>query len=99
MLAVSPVRLAVVKHRLAIVTREPEATDAAWERYEAWGRIVADFVAARRGLPADSLEAAVEGGMIWSALWGAITVGALGSDDVAPEAAVRTARRIVVIPE
>lgn len=99
MLAGSPVRLAVIKHRIAIVTRGPEATDAAWERYETWGRIVTEFVAARRGLPADSLEAVVEGGMIWSALWSAITVWALGPDDVAPETAVRAARRLVVIPE
>lgn len=96
MLHTSPVRLLVIKQRIAIVGQGSDAADAAWLRFEEWSAMVAEFVAERRSIAADSVEATVVGGMIWAALWSAISRWAVG-DDPDPAAAVEQARVFVTI--
>jgi len=87
----------VIRRRVAIVWRSTEATDAAWTQFGQWRRMVSEFVAERRGIPADSFEAEVLGGIVWSALSAAITAWATG-DDPDPTSAVRAARAWVALP-
>jgi len=97
MLHASPVRLLVIKRRIAIVSHGGESADAAWLRFEEWSAMVTEFVAERRGVPADSLEATVLGGMIWTALWTAISRWAV-ADDSDPAGLVDQARAYVTLP-
>ena len=96
MLHASTIRLPIIKLRVAIVTQGVEAADAAWLRFEEWSRMVADFVADRRGLPPKSLEADVVGGMIWSALWSALSAWA-ASEEPDPGPALADVRRHVTV--
>lgn len=96
MLTTSPERLPLIKARIAVVELEPGSAEAAWDQFEEWGRIVSEFVGRRRGIPVGSLEASVVGGMIWAALWAAITAWAR-SDDPDPSTIVAAARKLVLI--
>jgi AcrR family transcriptional regulator len=98
MLRASPVRIGVIKNRVAIVSRQGEAPDAAWLRHEEWTNMVVELVAERRKIPVDGLEATTIGAMIWSALWAAITAWA-ASDESEPSRFIDAVRRYIVIPE
>lgn len=91
MLHASPVRLRVIKRRVAIVSTGEEIGDAAWIRFAEMSDTVSSLVAESRALASDSLEAAVVGGMIWAALWSAITAWST-SDEADPAPFVRAAR-------
>jgi AcrR family transcriptional regulator len=94
MLQTSPIRLSLIKSRIAVVHLEDSAADAAWKWFEEWGRMVTEFVARRRGIPAASMEAVVTGTVIWAALWAAVSRWALG-DDADPAPAIEAARQIL----
>lgn len=98
MLHASSVRLPFVKTRIAIVTSESNIDEAVWPRYVEMGGIVADFAAQRLGESPKSLKTSVVAGMIWSALWAAITSWAAG-DDPDPTTAVETARTLMTLPQ
>jgi AcrR family transcriptional regulator len=94
MLLASPLRLRVIKQRVAIVSRGEEMGEAAWVRFAEMSDTVSLLVAESRGIASDSLEARVAGGMIWGALWSAITAWSV-SDEADPGPQVRAARRLM----
>ena len=94
MLRASAERLPLIKARIAVVERDPDAGAATWGRYEEWGRMVSEFVAERRGIDPSSLEATVLGNMIWAALQTAISSWAVSVDDD-PSTVVNSARALL----
>ncbi|WP_426516805.1 TetR/AcrR family transcriptional regulator [Diaminobutyricibacter sp. McL0618] len=88
--------LPIIKSRIALISKESGDVAAAWDSYEQWAAIVTRFVAGRRGLAADSLEAEVLGGTIWAGLWSAIVHWSHGPDDD-PTATLAKARQYLVI--
>ncbi|MEU9272965.1 TetR family transcriptional regulator [Streptomyces sp. NPDC048251] len=53
--------MAELRTRLLLITATPALLASAAPRYEAWGRTIVDYAAARLGLPADALEPLVIG--------------------------------------
>jgi len=96
MLHEAPLRMLAIKQRIALAAAGEEADEAAWKRYGEWSRMVSSFVAERRAVSPESLEASVVGGMIWAALWSAVSAWAL-SDQTDPASLVEEARAHVVV--
>ena len=73
---------------------DPEAFADAWRFYNRWQKIIVEFVASHRGVPADDFDAEVAGAAIWSAIWAANVVWA-GSDEPAPHRFMDQARQAI----
>lgn len=86
----------LLKTRMAVITRDRDASQATWSTYEHWRDLMIQLAAEHRGVAPTSLDARVIGASLWGMLWAALTAWAV-SDDADPADHVAAARAAVTI--
>lgn len=71
-----------------------EAFREAWSLYQTWGELVTRCIAERRGVPPSDFATAVDGRMIWAAVWTAQVAWA-ATEEERPDAFLHAAIRNV----
>lgn len=87
-------RLEIIKKRIAILSRDFDAANASWAKFDEWRLLVTDMVAEAPNQPSDSLQVQITGAMLWAALWAALSAWSLSNDDD-PTAYVATANQFM----
>jgi AcrR family transcriptional regulator len=82
-LAAHPGESAFNKTQIRLIVGAPSSATSIWTTYQAWGRVVVEYVASRRGGSPDNLANQVAGMMLWAAIWAAYVHWACSDDPTA----------------
>ena len=67
--AANPGQRAFNKTHIRLIAGAPPTATSIWTTYQAWGRVLVEHVASRRGGSPDDVDNEVAGMMLWAAMW------------------------------